>query len=329
MMISSYNRRPGMEPGRFRRLAAAALLLLAIASASGHAQWPNSGADAVESFTPGSGAGLGADHYPGNVLGLPDSSARADIPTIDPVQILSLGLGGEIILRFDRAPIIDIPGPDFTVFENAFTYLIGGKEKTYAEPGEVAVSRDGVHFTAFPFDSITLRGCAGVGPTNGASDPGDPLFSGGNSFDLHDLGIDSVRWVRIRDVTSIVRNNPSHPFWDPTLTGFDLDAVVRATKSHPGGIAATVAGVRASAALSPNPVAGAGWLQVDAPISGNLKARVTDLLGRDVMTISGGDIDRGRRLLPFDASSLAAGIYFIVVEIDGDPVTMLRAQVCR
>ncbi|MDB5034313.1 MAG: cell surface protein [Chlorobi bacterium] len=327
-MRSSSYRRPGAIPGRLRRLAAAALLFLAIAS-PGHAQWENTGADAVESFTPGTGAGLGSDHYPENVLGLPDSAARADIPTIDPVQILSLGLGGEIVLRFDRAPITDIPGPDFTVFENAFTYIIGGKEKTYAEPGEVAVSRDGVHFLTFPYDSITLRGCAGVGPTNGGNDPGDPLVSGGNSFDLHDLGVDSVRWVRIRDVTSIVKDHPSHPFWDPTLTGFDLDAVVRATKSHPGGIATAPTGAHASAVLSPNPVAGQGVLRVDAPISGDLTARVTDLLGREVMTISGGAIDRGRNVLPFDASRLADGVYFIAVAIDGHPVTMLRAQVCR
>ena len=182
--------------------------------------------DAVESFLPGEGGGRGKEYLPWNVLGLPDSTAREEVPTIDPAQVLSLGLEGEIILRFDQVVIVDGPGVDFTIFENAFRYTIGGKEKIYAEPGEVAVSQDGFEFFPFPFDSLSLKGCAGVTPTHGDADPRDPALSGGDGFDLAEIGVDSIRFIRIRDVTGIVKKNSSHPFYDPTVNGFDLDAVV-------------------------------------------------------------------------------------------------------
>lgn len=186
------------------------------------------GADAVVSMTPGIGAGFGADALPKNILGPPDKRARITIPTVDPEEIVALGLGGEIVLRFDRVTITDGPGADFTVFENAFAYTLGPTERIYAEPGEVSVSRDGITWFTFPFDSTTLIGCAGRTPTNGDQDPANPEVSGGDGFDLADIGVDSVRYVRIRDVTSIVKENRSHPFYDVTLSGFDLDAIVAA-----------------------------------------------------------------------------------------------------
>jgi hypothetical protein len=292
-----------------------ALMLPAIALAQ---RWPDTGADAVESFAPGSGAGYGAQYFPANVLGLPDSTARADVATVEPKQILSLGLGGEIVLRFDRAPIVDTPGPDFTVFENAFDYVTGGKSRRYAEPAEVAVSRDGKSFIPFPFDSLTLRGCAGVTPTHGDRDPGDPALSGGDGFDLHDLGIDSVRYVRLRDVTAIVKNNPSSPFWDMTLNGFDLDAVVRATTSRPAssGVDAPVT-LAMSAAIAPNPSSGSVTLTVSLPSPGHLGARVLDLLGHEVLTIAGRDLPAGETRIGIDAGALPDGFYLIVIEKDG------------
>ena len=182
--------------------------------------------DAVVSVTFGEGGGRGEEEMPGNVLGLPDSTARENVPTIDPSQVLSLGLGGEIILKFEQGVVVDAPGVDFTIFENAFVYRISGEDRLYAEPGEVAVSRDGFTFIPFPFDSLSLKGCAGVTPTHGDMDPGNPEVSGGDGFDLAELGIDSIRFIRIRDVSVILKENSSHPFYDITVNGFDLDAVV-------------------------------------------------------------------------------------------------------
>ncbi|MCE2504775.1 MAG: hypothetical protein J4G05_12095 [Chlorobi bacterium] len=182
--------------------------------------------DIVVSVKFGEGGGRGEEHMPESLLGFPDSTARENVPTIDPAQVLSLGLGGEIILRFEQVVIVDGPGVDFTVFENAFIYRIGEKDRIYAEPAEVAVSRDGSVFTPFPFDSLSLEGCAGITPTFGDMDPGNPEASGGDGFDLAELGLDSIRFIRIRDVSEIVKGNSSHPFYDVTVNGFDLDAVV-------------------------------------------------------------------------------------------------------
>jgi hypothetical protein len=109
------------------------------------------------------------------------------------------------------------------VFENAFVRFDG---RVFAEPAKVAVSRDGTRFVEFPFDSLTLRGCAGVTPTHGNESPFNTARSGGDAFDLATIQMDSVRFIKITDISALVLNNPQHRFFDPTITGFDLDAVV-------------------------------------------------------------------------------------------------------
>lgn len=197
--------------------------LLCVAAASAHSQAP---IDTVFAFRPGSGqnAGQSAPYFPGNILGVPDTAARYDVPAVRPEHICSLGMGGEIVVGFRSAVIRDREGPDFVIFENAFFTSLGGG-RIYAEPGRVAVSRDGVHFVEFPFDSLTLRGCAGHTPTIGNVNPYDAA-AGGDAFDLADIGMDSVRFIRITDISEMVKNNPKHPNWDPTISGFDLDAVL-------------------------------------------------------------------------------------------------------
>jgi hypothetical protein len=183
------------------------------------------GADTLIAFRKGAGQDFGQQpqYFPQNIFGLPDTTARDDVPSSNPRQICSLGLGGEITLGWKNAVLVNRAGPDFTVFENPFRKFDGS---VFAEPAKIAVSLDGVRFVEFPFDSLSLKGCAGVTPTHGNESPFDPTKSGGNSFDLSAVGLDSVRFVRITDISAIVVNNPAHPFFDPTITGFDLDAVV-------------------------------------------------------------------------------------------------------
>jgi hypothetical protein len=171
------------------------------------------GVDTVMRLTPGTmqNNGQGPAFFPRNVFGEPASERSDTVPVTDPRQICSIGLGGEIIIGFRDRVIVDAAGDDFTIFENAFRYA---GTRIYAEPAQVAVSTDGVTWTSFPFDSLTLHGCAGVTPLVG------------DGFDLATIGVDSVRWIKITDVTSVILSNPSHPYYDPTLTGFDLDAVV-------------------------------------------------------------------------------------------------------
>lgn len=177
-------------------------------------------ADRVVSIMPGRGQniGQGSVFFPMNVLGMPDTTARIAVASTDPRQVCSIGLEGEIVLGFREHAIVDGPGIDVVIYENAFTYSNG---RRFAEPGRVALSRDGVTWVDFPHDERTLQGCAGVTPT----DPSLP-FGGGDGFDLATIGIDSVRFVRITDITQRILDDASHPFYDPSLSGFDLDAVV-------------------------------------------------------------------------------------------------------
>lgn len=170
--------------------------------------------DTVRRFVPGVGqnAGQGPVFFPSNIFTGPDPSGTVDKPSTDPRFICSLGMGGVIEVGFTRAVVVDGPGPDFVVYENAFAY---GNGRVYAEPAIVSVSRDGHTWTPFACEvGSTLAGCAGVTPLRG------------DMFDLADVGIDSVRWIRIEDRTADVLANRAHPFYDPTLTGFDLDVVV-------------------------------------------------------------------------------------------------------
>ncbi len=332
MIMGAQLARPGSGPGRRSAMMLVALLL-AVPMALKAQPWEDSGADAIESFKPGIGAGYGAEYMPGNVLGLPDPQARAMVATVAPEQVLSLGVGGEIVLRFDRHAIVDLPGPDFTVFENAFYYTIAGRQRTFAEPAEVAVSRDGLEFIAFAFDSLTLKGCAGVTPTNGEHNPGDPRVSGGDSFDIAELGLDSVRYVRLRDVTSIIQSNRQHPFWDPTLTGappvagFDLDAVVRVTVpgANPSGAEYPGDGAAIGAGLAPNPFAGTTTLRLRLDRAAEVRVRLFDPLGREIRMIAETRLERGEWRIGVDPDGLSAGVYFTVIEVEGMAPMTIRA----
>jgi hypothetical protein len=148
-------------------------------------------------------------------------------------NVLSLGNGGEIIVSFEPNSIIDGPGPDFIVFENPFYIECNPADGTYAEPGEVSVSDDGVNWTSFPCTDTTnapladggYQSCAGVhpvnsNPTNGIS-PLDPETAGGDPFDLADIGVKTARYVRIVDKVI----EPCSDAGDTQKNGFDLDAI--------------------------------------------------------------------------------------------------------
>ncbi len=182
--------------------------------------------DTVFWFLPGKGQNLGQDsvYFPQNIFNLPDTNASETIPSSSPKNICSIGLGGEIAVGFKKFFIIDREGPDFTIFENAFINPI--TKKVFVEPAVVSVSEDGVNFLEFPWNYNTLEGCAGTKPTNGKRNPFDPLVSGGNSFDLSIVGLKQVRFIKIKDICDIILADSDHPFYDPLLSGFDLDCVV-------------------------------------------------------------------------------------------------------
>ena len=209
------------------------LLLLMLAAARAGAE---PFADEVVEVTLGTAGGGGAQ---ANVLGPPQGAG----PFQGSTHTLSLGLGGSITVAFTDNTIRNGPGPDFTVFENAFLLSGINTGVPFAEPGTVSVSADGVDWATFPCaldQPPYFPGCAGVYPVFAtADDPGSALVpsttpiealvgvpfdgftpppgSGGDSFDLADVGLSSARFVRIAG--GLQRMGLAG------LAGFDLDAV--------------------------------------------------------------------------------------------------------
>ncbi|MEM8953573.1 MAG: hypothetical protein AAGD22_05420 [Verrucomicrobiota bacterium] len=146
----------------------------------------------------------------------------------DVLQVVSLGQGGQITLTFSQ-PIVDGPGPDFAVFENAFN-------DNFLELAFVEVSADGVVFVRFPATSLTANLVPsfdqnGVDTTNISGFAGKYRLAFGTPFDLADLGLSSATHVRIVDIVGdgSTFDSSGNPIYDPYPTGssagFDLDAV--------------------------------------------------------------------------------------------------------
>lgn len=172
----------------------------------------------VVRFEPGEGATFGQSRMPDVVLGPP----RGGGDMAGGTDVVSLGAGGVLCLAFEGA-VIDGPGVDLLVFENAFT--VAGSDRAFVELGEVSVSEDGERFVTFPCHSdapsAPYTGCAGwnpvySSPANGLS-PTDPRVAGGDPFDLSEVGLSSAKVVCVRDLRTQAPAPPS--------TGFDLDAV--------------------------------------------------------------------------------------------------------
>jgi hypothetical protein len=162
----------------------------------------------------GAGQSVGQDMLPGAIAGPPKGGGCCG----GSFDVVSLGNGGSIIVAFEGNAIVDGPGPDFIVFENAFN-LGNDPLKPFAELATVEVSEDGVHWSAFPCTATAYPygSCAGWHPVfanaeENTIDPLDPSAAGGDPFDLADVGLEMARFVRITD-------RPDTP------TVFDLDTV--------------------------------------------------------------------------------------------------------
>ncbi len=182
--------------------------------------------DRIVSFEPGEGAGFGQDKQPEIVLGAPRGHGKLEPSD----HVLSLGKGGRITLEFVDNEVFDAEGPDFIVFENAFLRAPGDDPGNgFFELAKVEVSADGKEWKAFAFDTINRKGCAGhhpvlANPDENDIDPTDPEKAGGDPFDLKEVGLAMIRFVRITDLDNSSGANGT--------MGFDLDAVA-AVHSRP------------------------------------------------------------------------------------------------
>lgn len=153
---------------------------------------------------------------------------------------VSLGDSGVAILTFPQ-PITNETGPDFAVFENAFS-------DAFLELAFVEVSSDGINFHRFPATSNTPTS-AQIGPFDALGDAtllnnlaGKYRANYGTPFDLEELNgiaglnVMAITHIKIIDVVgaisgSHVQNDSNgNPINDPFPTafasgGFDLDAI--------------------------------------------------------------------------------------------------------
>lgn len=230
------------------------LVIMTVTFAAGRAQaWPDCRPDEVSDFQPKDKATYGHDLLPSIVTGFPGPSSA----TIGSTQVVSLGTGGSITLDFTNNIIVNGPGPDFIVFENAFFCgtVPGSSADDYSvfvEPVIVEVW-DGSTWKTFDYDGDALLevgsttedaacaprslverlgGLAGITPTFSGDRivPDDPSTWdpdgvggvsgwGGDAFDLADIGVTQTDRIRLTDSGRIAgfKGSPQ---------GADIDAVV-------------------------------------------------------------------------------------------------------
>lgn len=269
--------------------------------------------DDVVSYTMGQNGGYNAgqggtdDLLPGIVLGSPYGLGQS----AGSLDVVSLGNGGSITVAFTDNRIVDGPGADFTVFENAFNSPGLG---IFTEVGVVAASADGVTFVEFPHGAggQDLSGMAGrvpvyANPDTNELDPRDPAVSGGDQFDLATIGLSSARFLRITDPGAAIDDVGNHfPTPGPGKSGFDLDAVVAI---HSENTCAACCDANGDGSVKPNDVLLLLRAVSELPTAINL-CGATPCDGR-----SCGDADDDRALTPADlllclrlASSLPTAI---------------------
>lgn len=132
---------------------------------------------------------------------------------------LPFGYGGELLLKVKgNGYILDEPGADFALFENVMKSRI----EQYLELGMVGVSEseDPASFRWYECDpqNDVKKGCFGMALTS----------SGGDQFDLGELGLHRARYIWIKDLgTEKSKHSQEFP-----SEGCDLDAV-RLIHAHP------------------------------------------------------------------------------------------------
>jgi hypothetical protein len=154
------------------------------------------------------------------------------------LDVVSLGIGGEIVLSVEPNAIVDGPGPDLIVFENAF-FASGNPNQPAADPGEVSVSEDGITWKTFPCvlpdgGGADYGACAGWHPVYSAPDNGispfDVAKAGGDAYDLSAVGLTRAQFVRIKDRSA---SSCAGVMPKPNNAGFDLDAISVVNAENP------------------------------------------------------------------------------------------------
>ena len=244
-------------------------------------------------------------------------------------MIVSLGDGGYAILSFD-IPLANGPGPDFAVFENAFT-------DDFLELAFVEVSSDGDNYFRFPAVSLTqtqtqVASFGTLDATKIHNLAGKYRIEYGTPFDLEDLSntqglnTDSITHVKIIDVVGCIQDefasydSEGHKVNDPWPTpfasgGFDLDAVGVIHNITNAGI---IQNDQIQVSIYPNPVDDF----VNIKIPNGLNINSYSLFNSSGNKIYHRKIDSGTVKFKIDMRGLKIGIYFLNLYFKETSVTM-------
>ena len=231
-------------PRSLRATAAAALVLAA--STPAWALRSDPWLDGLRSRVPGTSAGFGVDSLPFVIFGPPQGGG----PLYQSLDVVSLGHGGTITVVFRDNAVVDGPGDDLVVYENAF-HVGSESGPIFAELGIVELSADGKTWVTYPYDAETGEGLAGRTPVAAKEEDIIPLseLGGGDRFDLEVVGLSFARFVRIIDGGDALPD-PGDLVPPADKGGFDLDAM-GAIHSTPTAV------VRGVVTSGGEPVAGA------------------------------------------------------------------------
>lgn len=166
-------------------------------------------------------------------------------------DVLSRGYTEEnsiVVVRWSERRVVNSPGDDFVIFENAFNFNGG----VFMDLAVVSVSLDGESWATFPHDYIAddettyvadpelWLGFAGKSPVSYSSaDPAcsDPLdrSAGGDRFDLdslpdttlgREIKTNGFMFLKIQSAPALENPDTGDTFVrDPISDGFDLDGV--------------------------------------------------------------------------------------------------------
>lgn len=285
--------------------------------------------DEVVSFKPGISAELDSVYFPDNVLGPPDQSPWLSEynPRKNPQEVLSLGHGGEIVLKFvDNAGIVDEAGVDFTVFADVFISTVD--QQPVIEAGIVAVSQDGTNFFEFPYDLETWRGLAGVTPTKDPYHFMDADRSGGDSFDLADVGLAWAKYVKITDLGDRKKEGP-------TNGDFDLDAVVAVHIQNNAVESPETEDIHSYRLASnfPNPFNSSTMIPVRLSAPSAVRLEIINLQGQIVRTLINRRLSAGDYLFTWNGLTdaqlpVGSGLYLARLT-DGSSTNMIKMTLLR
>jgi len=161
------------------------------------------------------------------------------------------GVDNYIVIRWPGAQVLDGPGVDFVVFENAFASGTG--EAHFMDQVVVYLSRDQETWVPFPHDFLAedetvysalpgdWQGFAGVNPVllnedDNPVDPFDSALAGGDPFDLSDLPDDGgpaqeikslgFTFLKLVAAPTVVNPDTELPYArDLVSNGADIDGV--------------------------------------------------------------------------------------------------------